>query len=53
MMGRTRSPRQLVGRLSLDKMLSGVNALEINDIQEGRTEARLGRTIRCNNVTWR
>jgi hypothetical protein len=39
--------------LSLDKMLSGVNALEINDIQEGRTGARLAGRSGCNNVTWR
>jgi hypothetical protein len=29
--------------LSLDKMLSGVNALEINDIQERKTDARVVR----------
>lgn len=37
-----------VRELSIVKMPSGVNAIEMNDIQEGRTDARAAETIKMS-----
>jgi hypothetical protein len=39
--------------LPLAKMLSGVNAFDISDIQEAETEGTLTRQSGCNNVALR
>ena len=39
--------------LSLAKMLSGVNAFDISDIQEAETKGTLTRLSGCNNVALR
>jgi len=37
--------------LSLPKMLSGMNSLEINEIREEETEDAITRRLECNNAT--